>query len=68
MIYFDLLKKLGLSEVDLRPAMTHLVGFNSVSLYTQEGDCGCSIRFNSPKDRLLVVNVSSPYSAIMGRT
>ena len=67
-IYLNLLKKLNLSEVDLMPVMTHLMGFNSASLSTREDDCGCLVRFDSPKDRLLVMNVSSPYSAIIRRT
>ncbi|XP_028123578.1 uncharacterized protein LOC114320714 [Camellia sinensis] len=67
-LYYDLFRKLGLSEQHLTPAAAPLVGFNSqpewplgrIVLPAMAGTKTLQIEF-------LVINTHSPYNAILGR-
>lgn len=68
-MYYDLLKKLELTDADLQPSNNPLVGFifdlvwplEKVTIPITAGGITIQTKF-------LMVNVPSPYNAIMGRT
>ena len=68
-MYFDLFQNLGLTEKDLTLVLTPLVGFNSQPEWPL-GRVVLPVQAKSvvKMTEFLVVKVSSPYNAIMGRT
>lgn len=68
-LYFDYYKKLGLKEDDLQESHTPLIGFSSKPIYPK-GRVSLKVQTGgaSRQADFLVVDVPSPYNAIMGRT
>lgn len=68
-MYYSLFKDLKLSEFDLRPSEVPLIGFNGASVWPL-GMITLLVRAGSVIHDMefVVVDVSSPYNAIIGRT
>ena len=67
-MYYNLFKKLGFNFEDLVPTDVHLVGFNAASVWPL-GKITLSLTVGTvtvPVE-FIVVNVPSPYNAILGR-
>ncbi|KAH7852467.1 hypothetical protein Vadar_025113 [Vaccinium darrowii] len=68
-MYFDLYKQLGLKDSQLTPTQSPLVGFNGSSVWPL-GKVTLPVVIGSVQNDIefMVVNVSSTYNAIVGKT